>query len=413
MKIAVLGGGVAGLAAAYELGKEHEVTLFESRDRTGGNIRTEELDGYRIEWGPNGFLDNEPNTLKLATELGLEKRVVRARDVASRRFIFRAGKLRELPSSPGAFMFGDCLPLGARLRVMLEPWTRPTQEADESVREFAKRHLGAGAADILVDSFVTGVFAGDPSRLSLKSAFPKLHKLESEYGSLIRGAKGRGFGPKGTLTSFDEGLQVLVDALTERVDVRLSHPATAIEQGEFDRVVCSMPAHAASPLLDEPLGGLLEKIPTAPVVVVALMFENGLPSVPDVFGFLVPHGQDLRILGALYDSSIFPGRAPEGGRLFRVLLGGRRDPGIMELTDEAILATALLDLERAWGAVPAPSAHRVIRWPKGIAQYEQGHAARLEAIEAATPDWLRLTGSSYRGVALNACLLEAKTGLHL
>jgi len=412
MKIAVLGGGLAGLAAAFQLQKEHEVVLFEARDRTGGNIGTREVDGYRIEMGPNGFLDNEPATLELVEELGLTPRLVHARETASRRFIFRAGKLRELPSSPLSFMLGDCLPLGARLRVLREPWTKPAPPGDESVREFAVRHLGAGAADVLIDAFVTGVFAGDPARLSLQCAFPKLRSLEAEYGSLIKGSKGRGFGPKGVLTSFDNGLQVLIDALTERVDVRLDSPVDRIEQGEFDRVICTMPAHAAAPLLAAPLAGLLAEIPGAPVVVAALMFEGSIP-VPDVFGFLVPRGQGLRILGALYDSSIFPGRAPEGSRLVRVLLGGRRDSGLIDLSDEELLAVALLDLEHAWGHVPAPAGHHIVRWPKGIPQYEVGHAERMIAIDAATPDWLRLTGSSYRGVSINGCLAEAQTGLHL
>jgi len=410
MRIAVLGGGVSGLAAAYELGKRHDVTLFESRDRTGGNIRTEELDGYRIEWGPNGFLDNEPATLALVSELGLEPRLQRAREEGARRYIWRKGKLRELPAKPPQFLFSDCLPLSGRLRVLLEPWSRPRPEHDESVREFATRHMGPQAADILIDAFVTGVFAGDPARLSVRSAFPKLYHLEAQYGSLIKGAKGRGFGPKGTLTSFDHGLQVLVDELTKRVDVRLQSGVERIERGEFDRVICSMPSHAAAPLVDPPLAPLLAKIPGAPIAVVALMFEKQ-PPVPDAFGFLVPRNQGLKMLGCLYDSSIFRHRAPEGCRLFRVLMGGRRDPEMASLSDAELLDRALSELERCWGKVPEPAGHRIVRWPKGIAQYEIGHADLVARIDAATPDWLRLTGCSYRGVAMNACIKEAVSGL--
>jgi len=410
MRIAVLGGGIAGLAAAYDLGKRHEVTLFEARDRTGGNIRTEELDGYRIEWGPNGFLDNEPATLELVRELGLEPRLQRARAEGARRYIWRKGKLRELPAKPPQFLFSDCLPLTGRLRVLLEPWSRPPPPGDESVRDFAARHMGPQAADILIDAFVTGVFAGDPSRLSVRSAFPKLHDLEARFGSLIKGAKGRGFGPKGTLTSFDHGLQVLVDELTRRVDVRLESGVERIERGDFDRVICSMPAHAAAPLVDAPLGDLLERIPGAPIAIVALMFGKA-PPVPDAFGFLVPRGQGLKMLGCLYDSSIFRHRAPEGCRLFRVMLGGRRDPETAALPDGELLDLALSELERCWGSVPEPSGHRIVRWPKGIAQYEVGHGELLGRIDAATPDWLRLTGCSYRGVAMNACIKEAVSGL--
>jgi oxygen-dependent protoporphyrinogen oxidase len=394
MRIAVLGGGISGLTAAYELGKKHDVTLFEANDRTGGNIHTETCDGYRIEWGPNGFLDNEPATLELVRELGIEDRLIRARPEAARRFIYRAGKLRELPSSPAKFLFGDCLPLCARVRVLAEPWSRKAPQKDESVREFAVRHLGVGAADVLIDAFVTGVFAGDPARLSLRSAFPKLHKLESEYGSLIKGAKGRGFGPKGVLTSFDHGLQVLIDELTKRVDVRLSSPADPSDRGDFDHVVNTLPAVGT-------------RIPGAPVAVVALMFDDP-PAVPDVFGFLVPKNQGLRILGGLYDSSIYANRAPENRRLFRTLIGGRRDPEVLSMSDEELLEVSLNDLGKAWGLVPNPSGHRVIRWPNGIPQYEVGHSKVVADFERETPEWMTRTGSSFHGVAMNACIAEAR-----
>jgi len=410
LRIAVLGGGISGLAAAYDLGKRHDVTLFESRERTGGNIRTEEIGGYRVEWGPNGFLDNEPATLELVDDLGLAPRLQRAREEGARRFIWRKGKLRELPAKPPRFLFSDCLPLSGRLRVLLEPWSRPPPEGDESVRDFAMRHMGEQAADILIDAFVTGVFAGDPSRLSLRSAFPKLYHLEAQHGSLIKGAKGRGFGPKGTLTSFDHGLQVLVDELTKRVDVKLQSGVERVEQGDFDRVICTMPAHAAAPRLEPPLAELLEKIPGAPIAVVALMFDKS-PPAPDAFGFLVPRGQGLDMLGCLYDSSIFLHRAPEGCRLFRVMLGGRRDQETAGLPDADLLNRALSGLERVWGSVPEPAGHRVIRWPKGIAQYEIGHGDLVKEIDAHTPGWLRLTGCSYRGVAMNACIKEAVSGL--
>lgn len=410
MRIAVLGAGISGLTTAHTLaGQGEEVTVFEARERPGGNVRSDEIDGCLIEWGPNGFLDNEPATLELVGELGLEKRLVRARQEAAIRFIWRDGQLRALPSSPPSFLFSDCLPLLGRLRVLLEPWTRPAEVDDESVHDFAARHLGRHAAEILVDAMVTGIFAGDPRRLSVKSAFPKLHTLEAQYGSLIKGsrAKGGGFGPRGTLTSFDGGLEVLIRELARDLDIRYG---TALDSlpSDFDRIVCTLPAPRAAELVDSRLAELLRRIPTAPVVVVALVFQTSSLDVPDAFGFLVPRGQELRILGTLYDSSIFPGRAPEGRRLFRSLLGGRRDPGVLELDDEELLAIVLGDLRRAWGRCPEPEAFHVIRHPLGIAQYEIGHGELIAEIEACCPPELRLAGSSYRGVALNACVKEAR-----
>ncbi len=404
MRIAVLGAGIAGLAAAWRLGRQHEVTLFEASPRAGGNIRTEESHGCRIEWGPDGFLDNEPATLDLVRDLGLTGRLCRAR--TARRFLWRAGKLRELPSRPGAFLGSDCLPLPARLRALLEPFARDAPGGDESVHAFAARRLGRGVADLLVDAFVSGVFAGDAKRLSVKSAFPRLKALESLHGSLIRGARGQGLGPKGTLTSFDGGMQVLTDALAGRVDLRCDSPVLRLERGDFDRVVCTIPAPRAAALCDGALAHALASIPAAPVAVVATLLPGPLP-IADGFGFLAPRGEGLRILGTLYESSIFEGRAPDGLRLFRTMVGGRHDPGAVALPDDALKAVVANDLGRAWGHFPEPLAWRIIRHPLGIAQYEIGHAERVAAAEAACPEWLRLAGSSYRGVSLNGCIKEA------
>ncbi|MCZ6785754.1 MAG: protoporphyrinogen oxidase [Planctomycetota bacterium] len=407
-RIAVLGGGVSGLALAYALQKEAEVVVFEQRDRVGGNIRSEIFEGCLVEWGPNGFLDNEPATLHLVAELGLTDRVQQARKGAARRFVWRRGKLRGLPESPGKFLTSDCLSLGARLRVLFEPWAKGAPPGDdESVRAFAARRIGKGAADVLVDAFVTGIFAGDPSRLSVASAFPRLRAVEAEHGSLIKGFKAKKrAGPSGTLTSFEGGMEVLIRALAEWLDVRLEAQVQKLDPGEFDQVICTVPATRAAALVDDELAVLLRQIPTAPVAVVATIFREPL-DVPDAFGFLAPHNQGLRILGTLYDSSIFPGRAPDGFRLFRTMVGGRRDPDAVALSDDELLHIVAEDLRRVWGVWPEPHAVRVIRHPVGIPQYEIGHGALLERIDAARPPWLYLTGSSYRGVSVNACVKEA------
>jgi len=406
----VLGAGISGLAAGFTLG----APVFEKSDRAGGNVYTERIGDCVVEWGPNGFLDNEPATLGLVRELGLDDRVVRARDSAAVRLIWRAGRLHRLPARPQQFLASGCLPLLGRLRCLLEPFMGKAKDGDafdESVWAFARRRLGRAAADVLVDAFVTGVFAGDPKRLSVRSAFPRLAALEREYGSLIRGAKGRGFGPRGTLTSFRDGLGELTDALAARVDLRLASPSYSLRPEGADRVFCAVPAARAADLADADgraeLAAALRAIPTAPVAVAAFAVDEPL-DVPDAFGFLAPHGQGLRVLGALYSSSIFPGRAPPGQRLFRVLVGGRRDPEAVDLDDGALRELVARDLRRAWGTWKEPRWFRVFRHRLGIAQYELGHAGRLGSIDAHCPDWLTLIGSSYRGVALNACVAEAR-----
>ncbi len=406
MKIAVLGGGISGLTAARRLRSCGEVTVFEGRDRPGGNIRTDDFDSCRVEWGPNGFLDNSPPTLELVAELGLTERLVQARSKAGRRFIFRQGRLRELPTKPPLFLLSSALPLLGRLRVLLEPWARKPPRGEETVFDFARRRIGRSAAEILVDAMVTGIFAGDPHRLCVGAAFPKLKTLEARYGSLIKGAKGRGFGPTGTLTSFDQGMEVLIDALAEDIDLRTGAELSTIPSG-FDHIYCALPASRTAALVDGELAKLLRKIPTAPVAVVALTFDH-LPQIPDAFGFLVPGNQGLRILGTLYDSSIYPGRAPADRRLFRILIGGRRDPSAIDLNDQKLLQIALGDLRKAWGRTPDPRSHRIFRHPLGIAQYELGHQDLVRQIHAASPPELHLIGSSYHGVALNACIDEAR-----
>ncbi len=402
MKIAVLGAGIAGLTTAFHLQKKgHDVVVYEARDRVGGNIFTERHEGCTVEWGPNGFLDNEPAVLGLVQELGLQDELVRSNPDAATRYIWRAGKLRALPTSPRSFVFGDLLPLGARLRVLAEPRfaKRELTGADPSVHEFFAHRFGPAAADVLADAFVTGIWAGDPKRLSFRAAFPKMARLK---GSLLkRGASG----PAGTLTSFRTGMHTIIDALAERVTLERHAPWESLEPRAFDRVVCTTPA-ARTPATGA-LRDALARIPYAPVAVVALAFPRADVKAPDGFGFLAPHGQGLRILGALYETSIFPERAPDGLGLYRVLIGGRRDPDALALDDEALTDLALRDLGQAWTSVPTPQHVFIHRWPLGIAQFEQGHEALLQTIRAATPPWLRLAGSSYQGISFNACVAEA------
>ncbi len=406
MRIAVLGAGISGLTAAHVLRQQlhAEVVVFEARDRVGGNIRSEAISGCIFEWGPNGFQDNEPATLALVAELGLTSRLVQAQAQAALRFVWRDGRLRQLPTSPPTLLQSDCLTWGGRLRLLLEPFAEKPPEGEESVHDFAVRHLGQQAAEILVDAFVTGIFAGDPRRLSVASAFPQIHGLATRHGSLLRAAR-RGGTLRATLCSLDGGLEVLVETLARGLDVRLNARLPGLPAG-FDHVLCTVPAPRAAELVGGELGALLRQIPMAPIVVVGLVLATA-PPVPEAFGFLVPRGQGLRILGTLYESAIFPGRTVAGRRLFRVLLGGRRDPDVIGLSDDEILSIVAHDLRRAWGQFPEPETIRVVRHATGIAQYELGHQQLLAQIARACPPHLHLLGSSYRGIALNACVKEA------
>jgi oxygen-dependent protoporphyrinogen oxidase len=458
-RIVVVGAGISGLAAAHavaERAPDLELLVVEAEGAPGGKVRTVREEGFVVEGGPNGFLDDAPGTLALAERVGLGARVVRASDESARRWVWLRGALRRIPEGPGALLRSDVLSWPAKLRLALEPLVpRRRGEADESVLAFARRRLGAEAADALVAPMVGGIYAGDAAALSVGAAFPKIVALERAHGSLVlgaiarmrarraearagvAGATGRAdagaprlqTGPVGRLTSFQQGLAELPARLAERLGrfVRTAAPARRVARdgarwtveladGTVEpaaAVVLAVPADAAARLcadLPAPLVAPLAAIPLAPVGVVALGFERAAVAHPlDGFGFLVAPGEGLRILGCLFDSTIWPGRAPAGRVLLRAIVGGARDPGALDLDDDALTALVREDLRAALDLRAEPVYRRLFRWPRGIPQYALGHAARVAAADraAATLPGLVLAGNSLRGVAFNACIEAA------
>jgi oxygen-dependent protoporphyrinogen oxidase len=435
--VVVVGAGVSGLAVARELlQRRHgvDVTLLERSDRPGGPLRSEDCDGFVVEHGPTGFLDGAPATLALVRELGLGERLLPSDARARRRYVFRRGRLHAVPGSPKALLSSGLLSWTGRLRLALEPWAPAAEVGDESVHRFVERRLGREAACVLSDAVVSGVFAGDPRRLSLSACFPQLADMERVHGGLLRAALARrkaGGATLGRLTSFPGGTEELVRALARELGpalaLRTSVAAVRLNGGgaryrveraagpplEADAVVLACPARQAAELL-RPIApataGELQAIAAAPLAVVALGYEAArLPRPLDGFGFLVPRGEGPRALGVLWDSSIFPGRAPSGRVLLRVMLGGAHDDVAVQLGAEELIGLARRDLSTALGIAAEPCFTRVIRHRPGIPQYELGHIERLARIEdrlAALPG-IVLAGSAYRGVSLNACIAEA------
>lgn len=441
-----MGGGITGLAAGVWLEHDHgieDVVVLESGDRAGGKVRTETDDGWVLEWGPQGFLDTVPDTLTLAASVGLGIALVPAAAQAEARYIVRGGRLRRVPSSPVAFLRSDLLPLGARLRVLGEPFARSRPEGvDESVAEFARRRIGPVAADVLVDAMVTGVFAGDARRLSLAATFPKMAAMEDEHGSLtralvakMRAAKRNGrtssgpAGPGGTLTTFRDGMENLPRALAGRLGDRLlleapverivRDGATWVLEGSFGAaraasVLLTTPAETTARLLESlapDAAASLGAVPTVPVTVVMLGYGSTAGFAHDLagFGFLVPRDEPLGILGTLFCHSIFPGQAPEGHVLLRTMVGGAREPDAAALDDDAIVARVRAAHRAVLGGDPDPGRAWIARWPKAISQYEVGHPDRISRAEsAARAAGLELAGSPYRGVAVNECVRQAR-----
>ncbi|ADY72942.1 protoporphyrinogen oxidase [Desulfurobacterium thermolithotrophum DSM 11699] len=447
MKVAVIGAGISGLSVAFYLKKGGaEVKVFEKEKTVGGKMKTIHEDGYIIETGPNGFLDGKPYTLNLVKELGIESKLYRSSDKARKRFIYTNGRLVRLPESPIAFLASYLLSWKGKLRLVGEFLVPPKKEdIDESLSEFAKRRIGEEALEKLLDPMVAGIFAGDPDRLSLKAAFPAIYYLEKQYGGLIKGliakmkeAKKSGkksgpAGPGGVLTSFKGGVKDLIDSLSEFLGDSIETEVEIlgldrIEKGwkvkykkenevfeeTFDAIVFSTPAYITAKLLNDlnlELSKLLSEIEYSPISVVALGFEKkGLGHDLDGFGFLVPRSEKRKILGALWDSSVFPNRAPSGKALIRVMIGGARQPELALLPDEELVNIALKELRRIMKIRHYPEKIKVFKHEKGIPHYTVGHAERVEKIFRLISKYpgLYLCNNAYTGVGVNDCTKAAE-----
>ncbi len=480
-RVVIVGGGIGGLTIALhlkdrasELPGGLEVSVMEASDRPGGNIQTDRADGFTIEKGPNGYLDNVPTTPSLVRRLGLEDQLQKADESSAKRYLFRGGKLHLLPSGPLGFLTSSVLSLPGRLRVFGEPLARRKPEGvDETIFEFASRRIGEEAASVLIDAMVSGVFAGNIHELSLSSSLPKMAAMEEEHGGLVmamlarmrerrtakreveerrlRGEKveelvqpGGPARPGGTLTSFRRGLDTLPEALAQELGDSVRYGVEVVSVGRggegglagavdgrgdsmapwtvrtaagetvlADAVVVAVPSHRAEPLLkdlDRGLSSTIGAMATAGLAVVALAFDAAaMGGTPDGFGFLVPRGTGPRILGCLWDSSIFPGRAPEGRVLLRVMIGGAHDPEAVMEEEGALVSQVRTDLETTMGLEAEPLFSRVYRWPLGIGQYTVGHRVRMDTIHRQLDGLpgLWLTGSSFYGISMNSCIEKA------
>ena len=440
MRVGIIGSGPSGLSVAARLLSERDtesrvrLKVFESLARPGGKVHTDHTNGYTIETGPEGFLDSAPRSLELVRGLDLESRLIRASGRARHRYLYDTGKLVKLPTGPLALLKSPLLTARGKLRLFTEPFRRPGTAEEESALAFATRRLGREAAQKLVGTMVTGVFAGDPARLSMQAAFPRLAGYEQQYGSLTRAlialkrskaSPGGPQGPGGRLCSFTNGLSELVERIAGALgpDLLLETPVTELERSgsewivvtprgreSFDAVVMAAePWHAAGILrpADSSLAAVLEEIEPTSLAVVALGFRShDVPSRLDGFGFLAPRSQGLRLLGCTWSSSIFGNRAPEGSVLLRVMVGGALDPGIVELPYEKLVDTVLRELQQVLGISRHPELVRLYRHPRAIPQYTLGHLDRLRRIDRRLEQLpgLFLTGNGYRGASFNACV---------
>ena len=432
-KVAIIGGGITGLVAAFRIQKSgSEVALLEASGRVGGVIRSVKQDGFLAECGPNTLMDTAPEIAQLIGDLDLESRAMASDPRAEAKYIIRGGEPIALPSSPPGFFTSRLFSWRAKLNLVREPMISPAPaEAEESLAEFVKRRLGQEFLDYAINPFVAGVYAGDPASLSVKHAFPKLYELEQKFGSLIKGQvlgarerKRRGTVSKQNAKklSFDRGLQVLTDTLGEQLGdaVRLNSPAIQMRRengswdlsGEkFDGVLLAAPAFRLAELEIDGAKSLAElnEIRYPPVASVALGFrrENVAHSL-EGFGALNPEVENLKTLGAIFSSSLFPNRTPDGHVLFSCYLGGTRAPELTALPGERLIEVTRSDLEKLYGAKGEPVFQHCFVHKRAIPQYEVGFGRFkriMDNFEKEKPG-LFIAGHCRDGIALSDSIVS-------
>ena len=434
----VVGGGISGLVCAHVLRKAGiDAQLVEASPRPGGVIHSVTRNGFLLELGPQSF-SGTPALRKLCTELGISNELLQAPPSAPR-YVLIDGQLRPVPLSPPAFFMSSLINGSTKwafVRDILRNSIPP--DGDECVADFVRRKFSSQLLDRLVGPFVSGIYAGDPERLSVRSAFPQLYEAEKAAGSVIRGmlrlAKSRqGPRERPTLQTFREGNETLIRALARKLGSALLTEATVtgasresdssfevrLEDNSGKHSVLTESLIMATPTdvtgrllssLDSSFESLLTSIEYAAVAVVSLGYrKSDVGHSLNGFGFLVPRSANLRVLGTVWNSSLFPGRAPEGHALLTSFVGGTTDPAAARLTSEELASLVHRETSALLSVKSEPAFSNVTVWPRALPQYNLGHAERLAAVAKLYSRFpgLWLTGNHLRGPAIGACVEQA------
>jgi len=437
--VAIIGGGITGLTAAFQLKqRDIPVVLLEASNRVGGVIQSARVDGYLAEFGPNSILETSPVISNLLRDLGLESRRVYSNPSAENRYVVRDKKPVAIPSSPAGFLTTPLFSLQAKLRVLIEPFIRRAPAGlEESIARFVQRRLGQEFLDYAIDPLVAGIYAGNPQLLSVSQAFPKLHALEQRYRSLflgqILGARERKRSGEVSKQdakkfSFDNGLQVLIDGLQSHLNgyIQTSSPVQCLRRAdeswlvELDRgqiecgaVLLAMPSHkiAALKIKNSPALNVapLSDVYYPPVASVVLGFRRADVKHPlDGFGMLIPEKEGFDILGALFSSSLFPNRAPEGDVVITCYIGGARAPLLPNSTPEELIKIAVKDLSTILGVRGQPTFQHVAVYRHAIPQYNVGFGkfrAMMNEMELKAPG-LFVAGHARDGISLSDSIVS-------
>jgi len=471
-RIAVVGGGITGLSAAYALARARlggapiEELLFDARDRLGGSIQTERVEGFLIEGGPDSFITEKPEAAALCRELGLGGSLLGSNDVGRRTYILHQRRLVPLPDGLmllvptriWPMLTTPLLPFRTKFAMAAEFFTRPPEAddsapGDESVATFVGRHFGDAMTENIVDPLLAGVFGGDAAALSIRSVLPRFHAMEQKHGSLTRAtlkalrgnrqrpamAQANPNAEQAAPTLFmtlKDGLGQMVEALERRLDlspVFLEQSVLAIEPYErgcggraykvrcngsvvhdADAVILALPTYQCAGLVssfDPNLAQALNTIAYSSAMTVSLGYDTkALEQLPHGFGFLVPHKEGRRLLACTFVHGKFSHRAPPGRALLRCFLGGSHDPEVLSLSDKETVDLCRRELRGILNLNTEPSFYRVYRWPHSMPQYEVGHSQRVDSIlrQLENHPGLFVAGSAYSGVGISDCIRTGK-----
>ena len=461
-RIAIVGGGISGLSAAVTLerarseGAQLEYVIFEAAPRLGGVLVTEQVDGCTVEAGPDSFLTEKSWGLDFVRELGLGDQLIGSNDAERKTYILVRGRLVPIPDGLQFMVPTQIAPIlttplfsvGAKLRMATEYLHKPNPNGsgrDETVAEMVERHFGPEMVDRLADPLLAGVYGGEAAKLSAAAVLPRFVEMEKKYGSLSRGmlrarkqrmqaqrtSGGLPSTPPPLFTSLKSGMQQLVDAIVPRLapeSVRTGRKVAALgrrddkwwvapQEGspeEFDAVILALQANQAGVLLERISGVLsseLAQIPYSSSITATLGYNRAdLRMLPPGFGFLVPRSEGRRLLACTFVHVKFPHRAPADRGLIRAVLGGSRDPEVLNLGDDEILRLVRQNLMDVLGLKVEPRFVRMYRWRGAMAQYVSGHNARIQRIEELRRELpgLELAGNAYRGIGVPDCIASGR-----
>ena len=444
LKITILGAGISGLAAAYRLDKAAwDVTVLEAHSEPGGAMVSRKENGFLIDYGANSGLDTTPLIGELVAELGLTDQIVYADEIGNKRYILKNHRLHALPTSPLAFIKTDLFSLKAKLRLLAEPFIGRSEEGYyQSISQFVKRRLGQEFLDYAINPFVAGVFAGNPNDLSVKSAFPKLYRLEEIYGGLVKGLikgakerKRRSETSKQSakMFSFRGGMQDFPKALAAKLGTKIQFNCKVNKvvkhqkayqvicdlndktvEIDTDIVVSAIPAYSAAAVfaeMDPSLCRHLGSIYYPPVKVMYIGYrKEAIGRTLDGFGFLIPEKERKTFLGAIWSSTIFPGRSEDGLSAFTLFIGGARSPDLFENDEDSLREGVLKEFEEIMRIDVKPVFIKERMWAQAIPQYALGyieHERYFEKFERHNPG-IFLSGNYRGGISVGDCITNSE-----